>query len=240
MSKQTTPYGDERPPILLIAGFGDNASMFKELANTQLAASYRLIPFNLPGFDAPPLEEAATLEALAQTVAEAAIKSGAEIIVAHSVASIIASLAAKRADCPLTTIVSLEGNITADDAYFSGTAARFDDPASFRAHFLGRLDDMSKSDPIIQRYRDEVLKADITSLWQLGTDAHHFSATHVPGEVLQKAARVIYFYNPDNCPDSTVRWLEESAMKRVVLSNASHWASIDQPETLAAQIAKAL
>ena len=240
MSKQTTPHGDERPSILLIAGFGDNASMYDELANTQLAVSYRLVPLNLPGFGAPPLEEAATLEALAQTVAEAATKSGSEIIIAHSVASIIASLAAKRADCPLTTIVSLEGNITADDAYFSGTAARFDDPASFQAHFLERLDDMAKSDPIIQRYRNEVLKADTTALWQLGIDAHHYSQAHVPGEALQEAARVIYFYNPDNCPDSTVRWLEDCAMKRVVLSNASHWASIDQPETLAAEIAEAL
>ncbi|WP_299985840.1 alpha/beta fold hydrolase [uncultured Ruegeria sp.] len=240
MTKHPSQMNDERPTILFVAGFGDNASMYDDLADTHLANSYRLLPINFPGFGAPPLAKATTLEALAQTVADEAIKHGAEIIVAHSVASIIASLAAKSADCPLTTIISLEGNITAEDAYFSGAAADYGDPVAFRAAFLERLDEMAKTAPIIRRYRNEVSKADTLALWQLGTDARHFSASCVPGELLQNAANVIYLYNPDNCPDSTVRWLEENMMDRIVLENATHWASVDQPERLAEMIAEAL
>ena len=231
---------DTKPVILFVAGFGDNASMFETMADTKLAESYRLLPLNLPGFGAPPLGQKTTLNSLAQALSEEAVRYGAEIIVAHSVASIIASLAAAEANCPLKTIISLEGNITAQDAYFSGTAADYDDPVAFRTAFLERLDEMAHAAPIIQRYRNEVSKADPLALWQLGTDARHFSASCVPGEVLKTAGRVSYLYNPDNCPDSTVRWLEENEMERMVLENATHWPSVDQPIALAEKIAEAL
>jgi len=239
-SKHSNPTHDTRPVILFVAGFGDNASMFEGLGETRLANSHRLLPINLPGFGTPPLAEKTTLEALAQNVAEEAIKCGAKIIVAHSVASIIASLAASRADCPLTTIISLEGNITAEDAYFSGKAADYSDPVAFREALLEQLEEMAKTTPIIRRYRTEVAKADPLALWQLGTDVRHFSTVHVPGEVLRDAANVTYLYNPDNCPDDTVRWLEENDMHRSVLKNVSHWPSVDQPEILAEKIAETL
>lgn len=231
---------DTRPIILLIAGFGDNASMFDGLSHTPLAEMYRLCPLHLPGFGAPGLGAATTLDALAGFVADAAKEAGAQIIVAHSVASIIASLAATRSCSPITTIVSLEGNITAEDAYFSGTAADYDDPLNFRLAFLERLDALAAKAPVFVRYRHSVSEADPVALWQLGTDARRFSARFVPGDVLREAARVVYVYNPDNCPDSTLAWLERNPMERIVLEKASHWPSVDQPDLLARRIAEAL
>ncbi|MBY6116203.1 alpha/beta hydrolase [Mameliella alba] len=229
-----------RPAIIFIAGFGDNASMFDGLLHTHLAERYRLLPINLPGFGAPTLRSQTTLEALAKFVADKAEEAGAKIIVAHSVASIIASLAAQRSGCPLTTIISLEGNITAEDAYFSGTAADFDGPEEFRAAFLERLDQMAKNAPVIDRYRQSVSQADQLALWQLGTDARRFSSRHVPGEVLKSSGNVVYLYNPENCPETTIQWLEHNPLERIVLANATHWKSVDQPEQLADKISEAL
>lgn len=231
---------EKLPAILLIAGFGDDTSMFRGLKNTHLAQTHRLLLFDLPGFGAPALEAGTSLDALARCVADAAKDADANVIVAHSVASIIASLAAGLPGCPITTIFSLEGNITAEDAYFSGTAANYDDPGEFRAAFLNRLDEMATSTPAIARYRERVSRADPLALWQLGSDAHNFSVDNEPGEVLARAAQVVYFYNPDNRPEATLRWLNENPMDRVVLENASHWPSVDQPEILAARLAEAL
>ncbi len=58
--------------------------------------------------------------------------------------------------------------------------------------------------------------------------------------VLQNAAKVIYLYNPENCPKTTLEWLSENTMDRIVLENATHWASVDQPDMLADKIALAL
>ena len=225
-----------RPSIIFIAGFGGHSSMYKKLENTVLGARYDLILLNLPGFGAPTLTEKTTLNSMADCVAKKAREIGAQIVVAHSVASIIASLAARMPDCPLSTILSLEGNITPEDAYFSGTAANYADPIIFKTDFLKRLDEMASSNSIIKKYRQEIEEADPIALWQLGRDAADFSSKYVPGEILASAADVIYFYNPENCPDSTLKWLQENPMKRVVLNSTSHWPSIDQPDLLANEI----
>ena len=228
------------PTIIFIAGFGDNASMFKSLHDTDLAEEYHFLPINLPGFGAQALKVRTTLKELANFVAETAKGTDARIIVAHSVASIIASLAAKELDCPLTTIISLEGNITVEDAYFSGTAADYDDPYVFRSAFLRRLDEMAVSTPIIARYYKAIEQADPKALWQLGQDVRRFSNENVPGEVLASAGRVTYLYNPDNCPVDTLQWLETNQMELMILADASHWASVDQPKMLARKISQVL
>jgi len=226
---------DRRRTILLIAGFGDNGSMYDKLLSTSLAARYRLLPLDLPGFGAPPRAGETTLAGLAEFVAKRAREEGAEIIVAHSVASIIAALAAALPQSPLGTILSLEGNLSPEDAYFSGTAADYDDPLAFRAAFLARLEGMS-DDPVIPRYARAVAAADPTALWHLGCDARRFSAQKNPGEVLMAAGDVTYIYNPDNCPAPTLAWLDTHPMKRIRLDGASHWPSVDVPERLAAEI----
>ena len=226
----------DKPTILLIAGFGDDGSMFKNLLKTPLAQAYDLQPLNLPGFGAPALTSATTLQALARFVADKAKTTGAKVIIAHSAASIIASLAAQPVDSPLETIFSLEGNITPEDAYFSGKAANFDDPEAFRDWFLPRLARKGETDPIVRRYRDVVIKADPRALWELGCDARKFSDAHVPGQVLMASADVTYFHNPDNCPETTLAWLATHPLEKVILEGASHWPSIDQPALLSEKI----
>lgn len=228
-----------RRGILMIAGFGDNSSMFSGLAETALAAEFDLFPFDMPGFGAPPLAGDTTIDALAQAVAEEALRTGAEIILAHSVASIIASVALAK-EHTLKMILSVEGNITADDAYFSGTAANYDDPAEFRAAFLERLALKAQTSAIFARYHDNVAKADPQALWQLGRDARHFSDTWHPGEVLVAAGKVSYLYDVPNCPESTLVWLNAHDVDMRRLAGASHWPSVDVPGRLAAECIAAI
>ena len=225
--------------MLLLAGFGDNASMFDALPDTELAERFEVMPLDLPGFGRAAAGET-SLSSLAGFVAEKAVETGAEIVVAHSVASIVASLAARRPGCPLKTILSLEGNLTADDAYFSGTAADYDSPAAFRAAFLARLDRMAETSPEIARYRREVAQADPRALWELGRDARRFSERYHPGEILRDAAAAVYLYNPDNCPETTLAWLRDHDLPRLLLDNATHWKSVSQPRELARKIGQAL
>lgn len=223
-----------RTGILMIAGFGDNASMFEGLSGTELAQEYTLIPYDLPGFGAAPLAGETTIDALADALASKARRTGAKIVLAHSVASIIASKALGK-DSPLEMILSVEGNITADDSYFSGTAANYADPQSFRAAFLTRLAEKAQRSPIFARYHDEVAKADARALWQLGRDARRFSETQHPGEVLVASGKVSYLYDDPNCPQSTLDWLQLHDIDTRRLSGASHWPSVDAPDLLSAQ-----
>ena len=232
---------ETKPTLILLAGFGDGGGMYAPLMDTPLAQRYRLLSLDLPGFaGAPTLPGSTTLEALAEVVHEAALREDARILVAHSVASIIASLAAGRAGSPVETIISLEGNLTAEDAYFSGTAADYDDAETFKTAFLARVDEMAETQPLVRRYAEAVRRADPRALWELGCDARRFSETRIPGEVLSRAAEAIYLYNPDNCAPASLDWLARSGMKAVILEGASHWPSVDQPKVLAKKMLEVL
>ncbi len=223
-----------KPTMILLAGFGDGGEMFAPMRESALARYYRLLPLDLPGFaGTAPLPGPTTLEALAEVVHETAVRENARILVAHSVASIIASLAAGRRDSPVKTIVSLEGNLTAEDAYFSGTAADHDDAETFKTAFLARLDEMAETQPVVRRYAEAVRRASPQALWELGCDARRFSEAAVPGDILRGAAEVVYLYNPDNCPPASLQWLDNSELTAVVVAGASHWPSVDQPHVLA-------
>lgn len=217
--------------VILVAGFGDNASMFEPLLNTPLANEVNLHLLNFPGFGADASTEPTTLTSLAEFLSEQANQRNASVIVAHSVASIVASIAATLEN-PVERIISLEGNLTEEDAYFSGTAADFDYPDAFLPHFIARLQVMAQQNPILERYIQQVHTADPLSLWQLGCDAKQFSQTNHPGEFLNSAAKVTYLYNADNCPKTSMAWLQQSTMHRVALPEASHWPSVDKPSLL--------
>ncbi len=219
--------------ILMIAGFGDNASMFEPLLATELARQCELVPLDLPGFGAPCLSGATSLSALGQWVAQQATQHGATGVMAHSVASIIASIAASAPESQIERIISLEGNLTAEDAYFSGRAAEFDDPASFREWFLPRLAAKAADDPILARYLDAVENADPRTLWELGCDAHRFSQREHPGKWLERSAAVTYVVNRANCAQASIQWLDQSGLDVVELPGASHWPTVDQPKQLA-------
>lgn len=227
--------------ILCIAGFGDDASMFDPLVAEGWGLPVRFEPVSLPGFGAPALAgQATTLDALADFVAGRAEAGGARCVLAHSVASIIATLAATRRGSPLDTVLSLEGNLTPEDAYFSGTAARYGSAADFRAAFLDRLGEMATGDPILQRYRARVARADPQALWELGCDAHRFSAETSPGALLLETPHAAYLYNPENLPAASLAWLAENPLPRYELPGASHWPSLDAPRLLAETIIEAL
>ena len=113
-------------------------------------------------------------------------------------------------------------NLTAEDAYFSGMAADFDDAKSFQAAFLERLDSLANEQPIVKRYREKVIDADPVALWQLGCDARHFSEENTPGEKLLASAEAVYLYNPANLPEKSLEWLKAHHLPRIQMDNATH------------------
>ena len=228
-------------PIVCVAGFGDNASMFEPLQKTELANTHTLIGLNLPGFGAPPSEAPATLRAFADILHEAVLRAEAHFVMAHSVASLIAVLAAQKQGSPIELILSLEGNLTPEDAYFSGTAAGYSNAGEFKTAFLERLEVLAETGgPEITRYREIVSLADPRTLWELGCDAHAYSSEHIPGDELVSACRAVYFFNSANLPDASLRWLSNHTLDRRELPGASHWPTIDQPTELSSAILSAL
>ena len=227
------------PIMICLAGFGDQPDMFDPLFSTALSDKVRLLPLALPGFGAPPLAET-TLEALADFVATKAKQEKASYLIGHSVASIIASMAADRLDGQIIRHFSLEGNLTDKDAYFSGKAAQFASAGDFMDYCKIRNSNADPDDAILMRYWQRVVTSDASALWQLGLSAFRYSQKAVPGDLLQRASPVTYLYNPDNLHSDSLAYLNAFALDRAELAGASHWPTLDQPEAVSAVITERL
>jgi pimeloyl-ACP methyl ester carboxylesterase len=118
----------------------DSGLAFTPLFHTGLASRFRLVVPDLPGFGAsPPRARLHTIANHAAAVAELVGSlpgQGPVGLVAHSVAPMIAVEAAPRLEACFAGLFSIEGNLAAEDAYFSGRATDFDDPLTFKQRFL--------------------------------------------------------------------------------------------------------
>lgn len=111
------------PTLILLHAFADSSQAFIPLFAMPLADRFRLVAVDLAGFGAsPPSDNVHTIaehaEAVAALVASLPTR-GPVGLVAHSVTSMIAVEAVPRLSTPFAGLFSIEGNLTAQDAYFS-------------------------------------------------------------------------------------------------------------------------
>lgn len=228
----------DRIKIICIAGFGDDKSMFAPLLKPEYSQKFNILPINLPGFGVAAAGCEITLNGLAEYVLSVAIAHNATYIMAHSVASIIATLAVEKSAGFITHIISLEGNLTAKDAYFSGKAADYDTAEEFRASFPKLLGEAAQNNAMLRRYLPIVMACDAQDLWSLGCDVLLFSDQNDVGARLVNCAKVFYLYNSKNCPSATLKWLDDNAINKYELKNSSHWAPLDSEEEMMMAIYK--
>ena len=73
-------------------------------------------------------------------------------LVGHSVGSVIAAEAAHQLGTQCTGVLSIEGNLTADDAYFSSRAADFENAQKFKDMFIGEIRRRGVDSNIFRQY----------------------------------------------------------------------------------------
>ena len=223
--------------LLFIHALADCGLAFTPLFGTPLADSFRLIAVDLPGFGAsPPREDVRTIEQHASVVATlaAAMCSPDPVgLVAHSIGSMIAVEAASQLGRRFGGLFSIEGNLTAEDAYFSGRAADFDDPYAFKQRLLDDLWTMALTRPSLRRFHGTMMQADAVAMWTLGRDARRLSVGDAPGRAYLRVRPSLYYWSPHNTAESTRDWIARSGLASLEFTDASHWPTIDQPAVTA-------
>jgi hypothetical protein len=139
----------------------------------------------------------------------------------------IAVEAAARLGASFGGLFSIEGNLTADDAYFSGRAADFDDPVLFKQRFLDDIWSLAQTRAILRRFHAAAVSADPLAMWALGRDAKRMSIRDAPGQA----------YRCANTTETARYWVSKSDIDQLQFAGASHWPMVDQPHETARAIA---
>ena len=229
------------PAVLCVPGFADSTTSWRPLV-AALDGQFDVIVVDLPGFGASPASrEPVSIARLARTVADLVRRHCDDqvTLVGHSLGSVIAVGAAQQLGARCSGLMSFEGNLTPEDAYFSGQAADHDDPVEFKRAFSARVDRLVAQGHAPSSYADSVRGADAETMWTLGRDARVRGADGGFGAAyLGLRIRTRYFWASSTTPPATQRYLAQHTIAERQLPYQHHWPWSDTPDAVARLVAE--
>lgn len=223
--------GAKRLDVWFHPAFGDSRASYREAFASPLPGIGRVFVFDPPGHGAsPPRPRGLTIGAAARTWAGLVARfSGSRpvVLIGHSVAGMIASEAARRLARAPALVVSLEGNLTRPDAYFSGRAARYVRAASFHAALRERLWRAAGKDVDLLGFAASFDAADPYTLWTLGRS---LAALADPGAGFRRLqCPKIYYWDGQRARPQTRLYLARHAIPQRRLDGLGHWPMVKAP-----------
>jgi pimeloyl-ACP methyl ester carboxylesterase len=238
--------------VWLVHGFGESGLSFREAFSSPLAAAYDLYAPDLPGFGvSPPDPGVRSIDAAAgRLVSLVGRLSGGKpvALVGHSMGSLIAVEAARRLGSQAVLVVSIEGNLTDEDTYFSRLTNQYEAPGKFytalqeriAGQIAGLKDDDDEREALL-RYRASVRLADPETLWDLGKSGVEATGdTRGAESFLALPCRRSYYWGGASPSPKSRDLLADwpAAIERREFPGAGHWLMITQNRQLYAALAE--
>lgn len=218
--------------LWFLPGFGESHLCFRDAFGQEISSKARILLFDLPGFGASPArDKGLTVEDCADLWRMLIISlSGSRnvVLVAHSMAGIIATQTANLLDQAPLLVVSIEGNLTKADAFFTGQAADYKSPQEFYRAFSENVLELLKTGEVPMSYYSSLQFADPMTLWTLGRSVLKYEE---PGEdFLNLGCPTIYYWDTESTSSDTKAFLLKSKLHQRKLNGLGHWPMIKSPD----------
>jgi pimeloyl-ACP methyl ester carboxylesterase len=227
------------PPIVCIPGFVDGVRSWEPLL-TALSDQYDVGLVELPALSRPGrLPVAATVAGIAGLTAAVIRQTWATpvTLVSHSIGSAVAVRAASLLGARCRAVVSIEGNLSADDAYFTGQAAGHNDPAEYQSTLLAQIDQLVVGGQAPASFAASLRAADAATIWALGRDIAHQSAGDRFGHELRRLIQPrLYLWSGATTSAASQAFLHAHGIPEHELGIGHHWPWIAEPGAVAALI----
>ncbi len=230
--------GDGAADIWLIHGFAESSFCYRYVIEAERLTGYRLHAVDLPGFGVSPARpDCGTMADFAGALARAIAERSAGrpvILVGHSLGAPIAVDAMGALGGLVRGLVSVEGNLTAADAFFSGQAIHYVDPGAFKADFHAQIEAYKRLHAAYAGYAISVTLADAQTMWRLGRDVVARSENNALGAAYRALSLPrLYYWGKAATTDETEAYLSAHGLANQRFEAASHWPMIDIPEAFA-------
>jgi pimeloyl-ACP methyl ester carboxylesterase len=223
--------------VWCLHAFGDSHLAFREAFTQPIARHCRVLLLDLPGHGAsPPRRDGLTIDTastiLTQLIGECS-EGRAVALVGHSMAAILATRVANEL-AQVRLVVSVEGNLTAADAYFSGQAAAYDDPHTFCTTLRKQIDAMAAEDERVRPYACSLALADAFTLWTLGRSV---ATCAEPGlEYANLRCASVYYWDPKGPAGSAEPFIASRGLRHRPFAGLGHWSMVSQPDVFYAAL----
>lgn len=224
--------------VWFLPGFAESHLCFRDAFKYNISKQVRIILFDPPGLGASPARPGGiTIKDCAiiwKDLIDSISKPKKLVLVAHSVAGIIATETAAILDRTPSLIVSVEGNLTAADAYFSGQAVHYSSPFEFYQHFSNSVFNLAKKGDVPMSYYASLQFADPNTLWTLGKSTQDYSE---PGNDFQKLeCPTVYYWSDETLSSDSKSFLKANDLNNRELDGLGHWPMNKSPKRFYSQL----
>jgi pimeloyl-ACP methyl ester carboxylesterase len=225
---------EHTPAVLVVPGFGDGSGSWEHLLQRRSGVAV----VDLPGVGGGAPLASVTLAAMVEHLCDRIVQEvGPVVLIGHSLGSAIAVGAAAELPSVVVGVLSIEGNLTTDDGYFSGAAAEHGDADSFVTWLVALVRGLVAQGDAPRSYLASILQADPTTLWELGRD----SALCGRGDGFGAAYRTLrqptrYLWSRRSTPVTTQQYLRAHGLDARESANAGHWPLERAPRWVTQQV----
>lgn len=218
---------------------GDSHLTFRQVFASRLLGCARVFVYDPPGHGAsPPRPQGLTLSQAARCwsdLIQRFSRSRPVVLVGHSMAGVVASHAAARLRRAPAMVIGVEANLTPADAYFTGLAARFDEPSAFYATLRSRVLQMARKDAGARRFACSLEFADPMTLWTLGRSV--FSLRDPGGAFRRLRCPKMHYWDRAGISKDARDYLAKHRLPNRALRGMGHWPMSTAPAEFYSAIA---
>lgn len=220
--------------LWFLHGFGESGLSFREAFSSPLARRFNLFVPDFPGFGASPYQRRyADLPAVTDLLKRMIRKfSGRKPIglIAHSLGGVIGTWICEQLKSQMIAYVSVEGNLTRSDTFFSGLAAKASSAEKFYRDFLREIYRRGANDEALQRYFASLRFCDPRALSGWGRSGVKATGDDRSGrEFAVLPCPKIYFWGDQSAPRESLDFLKTHSLNNRCFKGAGHWPMIDRP-----------
>ena len=224
--------------VWFLPGFAESHLCFRDAFKHRISKEVRIILFDPPGLGASPARpEGITIKDCAiiwKDLIDSISQCKKLVLVAHSVAGIIATETAAILDRVPSLIISVEGNLTASDAYFSGQAVNYNSPFDFYHNFSNSILNLVNKGDVPMSYYASLHFADPNTLWTLGRSTRDYSE---PGNNFQKLeCPAVYYWSDETLSSESKAFLKANDLTNQKMDGLGHWPMNKSPECFYSQL----
>jgi pimeloyl-ACP methyl ester carboxylesterase len=219
---------------------GDSHLTFRHAFTSELLERARVFAYDPPGHGAsPPRSKGLTLAQAASLWSELIqhfSESRSVVLIGHSMAGIVASHAATQLRRAPAMVIGVEANLAPADAYFTGLAAQFDEPAAFYAVLRSCVLELARKDLGAQRFACSLEFADPMTLWTLGRSV---AAQRDPGRAFRRlSCPKLHYWDSSGISQDAQNYLAKHGLPNRSLRGLGHWPMTTAPAQFYSAIAK--
>ncbi|MBN1882270.1 MAG: alpha/beta hydrolase [Deltaproteobacteria bacterium] len=221
--------------IWYVHGFCCSGHLYENVFDSVLCDDFSIYLPDFPGFGAsPPVIPPHTVADSALLLSDLVRKVTGDapvFFLCHSLGGIVGTKAAKELGRSVRGCVSVEGNLTRQDAFLTGLSEGFDDAGAFYDHLAGIFLPLAQADPTQRRFTAGFLSADPDSVLAWGTSCAEATGETAAGDEFRTLSMpTLFVWGGKSLPEMSKEYIERYDMNHLAFPNAGHNVMVDEPE----------